>query len=624
MSLLTLKSITINGFRSFKNKQVFQLDRPAGLYYVTGINKVQKRLGGNAVGKSSVVDSICWVLFGKTVRGLSGPKVKNWNSKSCKVILKFAIDSIDRVLTRTQTPNSITIEPGINQLETETVDQKTLDNFLGIDYEKFLYSVISGQFNQSFLDLQPTERLNLLTPVIDKLAIWDECAKKAGLDTSVYETAVSNLSMNKQSTLSTISALEAELTRLNTSNADFESSKQQKLHELVTILDNISSKLTLQKQEVSNLTKSLQRRQEDRQSLENDKTRIQDNLNNITETRNLYISDLATVQAKRSMAHSEFTTKWKTIKDCPYCYRPVEESVIQFNKKRLTIDILGFDKDIKFKQDQLNQLAERTNINKDKLNAVEQSIKDLNTKTQEVTKSLNDANKIYLTLEAEKDRYNTELINIRESTSPYLELIDICNSNIVQSKETLESTEAALKQAQSDVLGHQFWIKGFKELRLWLISDVLLALEIESNNVLAALGLESWALKFELERETTNGGITKGFHVLVKPPEFKDDDYVPFTTWSGGETARLRLAGTKGFSNLIKNFKGIDFNIEIYDEPTQFVNPEGIEDFLQFLADEAEEKQKVIYVIDHHSLSSDLFKKVITIEKDKNGSKVIG
>ena len=83
------------------------------------------------------------------------------------------------------------------------------------------------------------------------------------------------------------------------------------------------------------------------------------------------------------------------------------------------------------------------------------------------------------------------------------------------------------------------------------------------------------------------------------------------------------MAGTKGFSNLIKNFKGIDFNIEIYDEPTQFVNPEGIEDFLQFLADEAEEKQKVIYVIDHHSLSSDLFKKVITIEKNKNGSKIL-
>src|SRR5579872_2267617 len=124
MNLYTFNSVELEGFRSFKRKQTFQLDRPPGLYYISGCNKVQKRLESEGSGKSSIIDAICWALFGKTTRGLNGPKVKNWHAKTCRVSVPFTKDDIDYTITRSQGPNSLTLSQG---KDTQTIAQEELE-----------------------------------------------------------------------------------------------------------------------------------------------------------------------------------------------------------------------------------------------------------------------------------------------------------------------------------------------------------------------------------------------------------------------------------------------------------------------------------------------------------------
>ena len=88
-------------------------------------------------------------------------------------------------------------------------------------------------------------------------------------------------------------------------------------------------------------------------------------------------------------------------------------------------------------------------------------------------------------------------------------------------------------------------------------------------------------IKFDTERETTTGTVSKGFQVLIYSPDNKEP--VPWEAWSGGEAQRLRLAGSMGLASLILDSKGIKSNIEIFDEPSAYLSQSGIEDLVELL-----------------------------------------
>jgi energy-coupling factor transporter ATP-binding protein EcfA2 len=144
-------------------------------------------------------------------------------------------------------------------------------------------------------------------------------------------------------------------------------------------------------------------------------------------------------------------------------------------------------------------------------------------------------------------------------------------------------------------------------------------LEIEINNNLVALGLVNWTITFDIERENKSGSITKGFSVLINDPTGQT---VKYESLSGGEGQRVRLAGCFGLANLITERAGLSNRIEFYDELSQHMSDEGIEDMLNTLRDRAINSEKQIYVIDHRSIDYGDFTETIQIIKDENGSRL--
>ncbi len=162
--MFSIKSVELTNFRSFAGTHKWVLSEGAGLYFLTGRNDLNSRLGRNGVGKSSLLDAISWGLYGKTTRGLRASDVITWGEKSCSVLIDLVVGDETLEIRATQGPNSLTING-------ELVDRETLVKRLRLNYESFLYAVIIPQFGDAFFDLAPAAKLSLFSQIME-LDTW--------------------------------------------------------------------------------------------------------------------------------------------------------------------------------------------------------------------------------------------------------------------------------------------------------------------------------------------------------------------------------------------------------------------------------------------------------------------
>jgi DNA repair exonuclease SbcCD ATPase subunit len=140
-----------------------------GLLVVVGENLDDSSVVSNGSGKSSIIESIFWCLFGKTLRGVSlADKVINRTAKkNCRVKVALKVKSglleierfrkhrvkLDDGSTR---GNSILVS--LNGISVEATDprttQRVIDKLLGMDSDMFSRLVLVAQgFNQRFTEM---------------------------------------------------------------------------------------------------------------------------------------------------------------------------------------------------------------------------------------------------------------------------------------------------------------------------------------------------------------------------------------------------------------------------------------------------------------------------------------
>jgi len=181
MVMLTPLSITLTDFKCFTQTVTFDFPTDVGLYFVTGQNQVNPELEANGCGKSTIFcDAPCWCLYGKTPRGLKAGDVINWNSATARVDFKFGLKDHTYRVVRSQSPNSIIYS--VDHGDLKTITQIELDDLLGLSYDAFCKAVLFAQFGETFFDLTPTEKSELLGAVLP-LEVWEQASKKASNNT---------------------------------------------------------------------------------------------------------------------------------------------------------------------------------------------------------------------------------------------------------------------------------------------------------------------------------------------------------------------------------------------------------------------------------------------------------
>lgn len=619
MTEFKFKQITINGFKSFKTKQTFQLDRAPGLYFIGGRNELKPRLGSNGVGKTTIWDAFVWCIEGKIIDEVEGNHLKSWaGGKICEVILDFEKNTNVCCLTRKQGPNSLTLS--INGGKEETKSQAEIEAFFeGMDHEKLLYIAILGQGKGSFLDLTPTPQLNLMSSIIG-LDFWERCSKIATEKNNALSGEGQRLLGNKTGLESKVTSIESNLIELKTKKVSFESEQKTQIKELETKADSVLFAVNKDEEKEKEFAEQVTTKKQELEPFNNDMERIHSNIDKINLDIKSVDKNIAALKERKESLTKTFN-KLKALTDkCPYCEQPVDADFIKAEKTKINKEIIEINKSSQSYQATITALEEQKKANLDKLALIDQ---EFQSKQAEV--SLLESQKTSITaakvLKLQELRHVREALDrLKTQEDPYSSLLVKSQQDLESSRKEIEQCSKNIEQINRDILGISYWTKGFKELRLWVISDALEALGIESNNALSELGLPDWTLKFQMEKETTKGTLSKGFNVFVNSPDLKPGTFVPFKIWCGGETQRLKLATTIGLSSLISSYKGINLNIFVVDEPSIYLSDEGIEDLIRLLSEYAKANDKTIYWIDQRYLQSNLFDGTIKVVKTEEGS----
>lgn len=575
---MTPVSLHFQGFRSFENPTSVDFSTLQGLIYLTGRNELEPELGANGAGKSSVFEALYWCLYGKTSRNLRAGEVKTWYGENpCKAEFKFNAQQHTYKVFRSWKPNQLKITTDDAPLQ--DVEQEAVDTIVGMGEELFSLCRYFSQFGSSFLDLNPGKQLELYSKALD-LSPWEQSSEKAAEEAVLFEETGAALQQALERATGQKQELAQQLQQMLTAQEQWQVQHTNKSRELMQKVAAGQKNLPVapkapekQKEAETELSQALK-------------------LMSLTQSR---VEDAETELHK--------VQHWGTGLDsvCPTCGSAV-------SKKNITRSRQEKEDVVRQKTQTLEKLLKQQTQQKDTISA-------------KVTEFRGRYDKIFQAWQQAHTRLQiaqSELKSVLAETSPYTKQIETLQQRQKRLLKQSRGAQHQLQKIQQRAEQSRYWIKGFRELRLWLIDQSLRQLDLEANRALQQLGLPEWHLKFDVERETKQGGIKKGFSVTVESPY--NDRPVPLEAWSGGESQRLRLACSMGIADLFCSALGVESGIEFWDEPSTWINKEGVPALLEAL--ELRAVQKPIWIADHRILDFPRFSATILAIKDDAGSRL--
>lgn len=611
---LTCRELFIQGFKSFDSKQKVSFGSK-GFIFLTGSNEEEPELGANGAGKSSIWDALCWVLFGKTARGMRAGNVKNWNGvHKCQVGLEFSLDSDSYTVFRSFQPNKLTLS--INGSVPKIVSQEELESVIRFSFDTFLNSVLVSQFSPMFFDLSSVDKSNLMSSTLD-LDKWLEYSAnaKTAVGTLIHEKSL--LDQDCASLVAIITHVKAQ--DLSESIARWEllqDHKITKLDEALTKAKAESDADVSVMQDKKEIVSVLMYKQES--IITDEYISKKEKHKKVTKKIHFAESTLIGIEGEIT-ATKRILKKLENAKDvCPQCKQSITLDHLKEEKRDISKVIFDlYDstseeenkiKDLKIKQEKLDTFC----------TGIDAGLTDVQDELREACFDLKSIQTRCKTNFELMQNIKGDLAHLDHEINPFKDIEQKNRKKLRKSKKELKNIKIKIREVSADIESNTYWIKGFKEVRLFLIDQALMQLETEVNSSLFRLGLKDWHITFASEVETKSKTIKKGFSILIKSPH--NNESVPWESWSGGESQRLRLAGTIGLSSLILNRKGLEVNIEIWDEPSTWLSEQGIEDLLDVLFSRSEDLNKQIWIVDHRTLNYGNFSRTVTVVKKESGS----
>lgn len=601
------RQLILRDFKSFAGEHVISLGGQPGLIYVCGENEAEPRLGANGVGKSTIWDGLVWCLYGYTVKGLRNADIRPWHGKhKTSVAVKFTHSSGSKhVIERAVHPNKLL-------LDGKDVGQEEINKLIGLPYAVFINTVIQGQGRPLFLDMSPRDKMALLSDVKD-LDKWETRSKRASEATAKLQSERSDLVREKDTIEAGLAYARQNLKDIKKRSEEWEtlankkhSARKEQLAKLIKKRDDLQKRVDTATLAYDGAGTEKKHHEEKVYEL---RSRLSDAQTLVSKAEAL--EELAD---KRTAALKKKRKELRTEKTCPTCGQAVKS-------KDLSKHIAELDKEL----DLIEQGRERMD-----LPALQKQVKNLKRQIEQEENHYNGfkikEDKALATLELLKPDLVevkieiSKLTEARAEVNPYVEQRAQVRDKIAKLKKDLQSVEEDIEAVDTEIIHTSYWIKGFKDVRLYIIEEFLQELTMHTVAALEEIGLIGWNIRYEIEKQTKSGSSTPGLHVLVSSPKSKTA--VRWESWSGGEAQRLRLVGSMALSTVLLNHAGLNFNIEVLDEPSQHLHATGIEDLLALLDQRAERLSKRIYYTDHNETTEYRFTDTMLVVRDKKGSYV--
>lgn len=601
MRAARIRSVTVENFRSFRARQTLVFPGVPGLYFMQGVNEVDKSIEANGAGKSTIWEALTWALSNKTSRGLKAGDVANWDTGKCVLVNVEYEDELGsrHNLVRTWGPISCKLD-GVD------APADVCEVVLGMSATSFLYTVSVAQEMPMFLDLKADAKAACFSDVLG-LDVWLSYAERAGKMASEQDRKVRSAESLLARAEGGLAGLVAD--GLKSSSAEWGTARERDLDRMESEYDRALKSVDAAEVARTSASRAVEDLERGVATLESSTDQLKTNLSTFIDTV-VHDGRVAVGVLKDRVA--SLTTPRSGV--CPTCGQRVGSSpghVADGELRKAKRELAAAEDKLAAAYESVDDMhvavAQQTRV-------VQQRRADL----AQVIRRKEEAGSTVQRAGAEADRIADAFTKRRDEVNPFLAMEEAAVQARDRAQKARDAARTDLSRLQERYALLALWVKGFKDLRLETISEGLAQLEIEVNNNLGRLGLSEWRVVFDVDSETAKGTVKRGFTVMVHSP--RNSKPVPWEVWSGGESQRLRLAGTMGLADVARSVRGVGLDLEVWDEPTAGLSPQGVADLLQCLSARAVREGRQIWVVDHRSLSYGSFTGYATVRKTSNGS----
>jgi DNA repair exonuclease SbcCD ATPase subunit len=539
------------------------------------LNKSQTTLiiGKNGEGKSTILDALCFSLFGKPFRNINkGQLVNSINGKGCSVEIEFDINGKEYKIIRGIKPNVFEIwQDGemINQDAASRDYQKILEQqVLKLNYKTFTQVVILGSASfVPFMQLPSSQRREVIEDI---------------LDIRIFSTMNSLLKEKVQETKDAITTIENEISTAKT-KVDSQTQLIKTITEAKTsAIESIGAKISANSTEILHAEGEIQLIISEIDTLKasiNDKETVAEDIDKAKSIRSKLLQKIETCEH-----NTEFFSKHDV---CPSCSQDIAEEYKEGIIKDLNEKML----DNNTKIGELETILTNLNTKLSKINEVVDQITTKNIELSTRNSTITLLNKQVRELEAETQRVKSDTTNIDEEKGKLKDLAKEAIGKIGQKTQLQEQRNL------EDVANILLKDTGIKTA---IIREYLPVMNKLINKYLQAMDAY---IHFELD---------EAFNESVKS-RFRDD--FTYASFSEGEKMRIDLAILFTWRQIAKMKNSVNTNLLLLDEIfDSSLDTAGTDYFLNLMNTLGENSN--IFVISHKGDQLfDKFRSVIKFEK---------
>jgi DNA repair exonuclease SbcCD ATPase subunit len=537
-------------------------------------------VGENGAGKSSLIDALSFVLYGKPYRNINKPQLINSiTGKGLLVEVDFSIGRKEYMIRRGIKPNIFEIylnDTMINQNSDIREYQEMLEKtILKMNHKSFTQIVVLGSANYvPFMQLSAGERRAVIEDLLD-IQIFSVMNTLLRDKITLNKTAIRDADYQIELIEQKIEMQRKHIDSLKNNNESLVQSKQ-------ALLDDLDSKINQTETETSSLSDKI-------------------------EELNVLIADQEKISKKKSKLielESQLETKIKNLKreikffhdhdNCPTCKQGIDHD---FKSKTIeTRD--GKTKEINEALATLEQEILNVNNRIEEITKINSEITTLNSKISNNNADIRSWNNSVLTLTA-------EIKSIRANTTQ----IDISVTEIEQHKDTLaKSVKDKYKLIdEREILEVSSSLLKDTGIKTRIIRQYVPIINKLVNKYLAAL---DFFVNFELDEKFTE---------TIKS-RFRDE--FSYASFSEGEKMRIDLSLMFTWRAVAKLRNSASTNLLIMDEVfDSSLDVSGTEEFFKILDGLTVDSN--VFIISHKGDSLfDKFHSVIKFEKHSNFSRI--
>ncbi len=552
-----IKEIKIKNFKSFGNsEQTLSINSEKGELILLS--------GSNGNGKSSLMNSFDYVLYGKC----KGNK-KKWatlstlpnriNGGDLSVHIKFESSGTEVEVIRGISPNFLKlIENGVenDRAGKANLDEK-IENYIGMDLETFK-SFISLSINdfKNFISLTNEEKQLLLDKLFNLEVI------------NILNQILKDLNKNNKLQLtkfdSEISTLEDSI---NSIRISIQKAVEKAKLNIQAEIDEIKVQMTSKKEEFLTLKEKVEKIKQKESELKVEIDKEKEQYSNIVSEIRVAQKEIDLYEAgKCPTCSTDFTTQhFHSLKDTLVEKKNSLESI----KTEIESNI----KLVRDRQSKLQTISDSTTTSFNDLNYLLKNYK-------------NQIDKLELQKEKEKGDSNS---NVKEFENTISELnskkeISIENQNLCREKELYY-------KELSKIFGED----GVKKN---IITGIIKPINHFINGNISKMNLP-----FQIELDETFTAQIRQFGMPIEQDSL-----------STGETKLINLSILIAYLKLIRTKKNI--NILFLDEVFSSIDIENIEKILNLLKSFANEYKINIFVVHHAMMNEELFDRILRIDKN--------